>query len=85
MGAKPKNGGQVMAQHKCPVLTCNTYTSTTKFMCPTHWRKVPQSLQSQIYAAYSKYLKAEGAKEGIEAGNSLRAVQAEALKAVEEK
>ena len=72
-----------MPERICPFTNCNKAISSQHFACGMHWFRVPEIHKKAVLLAYGKYKRAEGAQEGIAAGNALRAAQAAAIKAVE--
>ena len=38
--------------HDCPATSCPVSVTTSKLMCPQHWRMVPADLQQNLYAAW---------------------------------
>jgi len=39
--------------HKCPIDGCTWKLPQHVLMCRGHWRRVPRSLQTQVYAAWN--------------------------------
>lgn len=44
-----------MKRRTCDANHCTTTVDANKGMCPTHWRMLPQQMQSRIYAAARKH------------------------------
>jgi hypothetical protein len=46
--AAPKEAGE----HTCHALECEKHIAPKFFMCPSHWSKVPRSLQAAVWRHY---------------------------------
>jgi len=38
----------------CDAIACEVEVPTGRFMCPRHWRLVPNPIQRQVYAGYRR-------------------------------
>lgn len=65
--------------HACSVAGCGTEIPRAMLMCHSHWRMVPAALRRRVLDAYDRWALGDAAA----ALQSLRAVQAEATRAVE--
>jgi hypothetical protein len=41
-----------MTAHACHAFACKAATKPSLFMCPRHWRMVPQEMKDALWAAY---------------------------------
>lgn len=40
--------------HRCHAIGCSTPTTPEMFMCPVHWKMVPQLLKDAIWSTFRK-------------------------------
>lgn len=70
--------------HPCEIPTCHNPVADGKLMCLPHWRKVPPSLQRDVYNTWRAFNGTSNASSRLSRIRAYRAARDAAIKAVME-